>query len=210
MIGEQSLIRTIGVIGSIAGIAAGLASLLRPFATSALSVAAYTTEVGLWILWLVLQGSAFLFIYRERNDTAALAAFILAIISALIEALVLIVLFTVPSIIDLAESLVTILQFVFTILIGTFTEATYLIFSGIAVLHMTRFGAKESIAFGTGILFILTGCVVGLGFFVTLPLFIPIFVIVLNIIACILFISPMPTDSQQYGTEETDSGIEIL
>lgn len=210
MLRELSMAHTLGVIGSLIGIGAGLASLVNTFNMSTLTVGAYITEVGLWIFWFVIQGSAFLAIYRERNDNAALAAFILAVISALIEASIMIVLLSAPSITEIAEVLATLLQLFFAILIGTFTEATYLILSGIAVLHMTRYGAKESIAYGTGIILILAGCIVGLGFFGALSLLIPAFIIASNIMACILFIYPQSTESQLPNTKESDSGLALL
>jgi len=207
---EQSMTHTIGVIGSIIGAGAGLASLINVFNMPTLTVGAYITEVGLWILWFILQGGAFLAIYRERNDNAALAAFILAVISALIEASVMVVLLSVPSITDLAEALATLLQFLMAILIGTFTEATYLIFSGIAVLHMTRYGTKESLAYGTGIILILAGCIVGLSFFGALSPLVPVFIIAANIMACIVFLYPQSIESQEVRTRESDSGLELL
>jgi len=207
---EQSIFHTIGVIGSIMGITAGLASLLNTFNMSTLAIGAYITEVGLWVLWFIIQGSAFLLIYRERNDSAALAAFILAIISALIETSVMMMLFSVPNILDLAEALTTLLQFLMAILIGTFAEAAYLIFSGITVLHMTQYGTKESVTYSTGIILILAGCIIGLGLFVAFSLLIPIFIIVANIMACITFISPQSPKSQKLSINESDSGLEIL
>ena len=207
MLRELPMFRTIGLIGSIIGTAAGLASLINMFNMSTLTVGAYITEVGLWILWFVLQGCAFLVIYRERNDNAALAAFILAVISALLEASTMMVLLSAPSLTEIAETLATMLQLFFAILIGTFTEATYLIFSGVAALHMTRYGTKDSIAYGSGIILILTGCVIGLGLFIALSPLIPFFIIAANIMACILFISPRSTEYQRVSAEESDSGL---
>ena len=204
---ELSMAHMIGVIGSLIGIGAGLASLVNVFNMSTLTVGAYITEVGLWILWFILQGSAFLAIYRERNDNAALAAFILAVISALIEASTMMVLLSAPSITEIAEALATLLQLFFAVLIGTFTEAAYLIFSGIAVMHMTRYDVKESIAYSAGIVLIITGCVVGFGLFGPLSLFIPFFIMAANIMACILFISPQSSEYQRVRVEESDSGL---
>jgi hypothetical protein len=112
-----------------------------------------------------------------------------------------------PSITDLAEALATLFQLLMAVLIGTFTEATYLIFSGITVMHMNRYGAKESIAYGTGIILILAGCIVGLSFIRALSPLVPVFIIVANIMACILFIYPQSTESQRISTKESDSGL---
>jgi hypothetical protein len=206
---ESSMVGTIGVIGSAIGIAAGAASLVKILSISTLGAGAYIAEASLWILWFIIQGIAFLAVFRERNDNAALAAFIFAIVSALFEAVVMVILLSAPSLEEIAVGLTTLLQLFFAILIGTVCEAAYLVFCGIAVLHMIRYGVSESIANISGLVLIVAGCVVGMSLFGATSIVVSIVVIAANTLACLLFNSFRSSRYQASLPEESGSGIEL-
>lgn len=200
---------TIGFVGSIVGIFAGIASIVNFVDASVLTVGAHITEVAIWFLWLIIQGVGFLIFYRERNENAALVAFVFAIISALIEVSILLMMLSQPDIIDFGAALTSLIQLLIAILVGSFSEAAYLIFGGVVILHVTRHGARESLGYATSIVFILSGCFILLGLFGALSFFIPFFLIAANILACLVFVTPLSSKDLTSEITKVEYGLEL-
>lgn len=199
----------IGVVGSILGILAGVASLVNVVSMSILTVGAYITEVALWFLWIFIQGIGFMNFYRERSNNAALATFVFAAISALIEVAVLVMIFSLPDPSDFAAIFASLIQLLIAVLIGSFSEAAYLIVGGVAILQITRRSAKETLGFTTGIVFILSGCFIIIGLFGVLSIFIPFFLIAANILACMVFFTPFSSKDQSSVVTKPEYGLEL-
>lgn len=194
----SNIIRLAGLNGSIFGIITGIILLVNWSAISMI-LNLYALEIFLCILWLIVQGCAFFAIYRERNESVSLVAFIFSIISALIEAVVLIIVVTLPYITNSTEALGALYLTVLAVFFGTITEASYLIFAGITIIQLTRQIVKETIGFVTGIAFVLTGCVY-IVVLVGMPaILLPFSIIVTNLLACFLFTDPTNIEYQQYN-----------